>query len=111
MPRETIRKNLVDAINELTRLLEACDDTNRQFELRIKIRELFQQLDRVIVAILESGTPQFNDAVEALKTLTKEAKSAKAKIEMVGKVIDKAADAVKKVEKLIVGVKGVLPIL
>ncbi len=35
----------------------------------IKIRELFQRLDRVIVATLDSGTPECNEAITSLKAL------------------------------------------
>ena len=111
MQNETIRKNLVDSINEMTRLLEVCQDSNQQFELRIKIRELFQRLDRVIVATLESNTQDFKDAVEALQVLTKKAKEAKEELNKVEETIDKAAEAVGKLEKLLKNVVGLISIL
>ncbi len=111
MYNETIRQNLIDAINEMTRLLEVCNDSNQQFEIRIKIRELFQRLDRVIVAILDSSTPEFTEAIEALKGLTKRAEEAKNDLEKVADTINKAAEAIGKVEKLIANVAGVMAIL
>jgi hypothetical protein len=77
MSTETIRVNLVNAINEMSKLLEVCNDENQKFEIRIKIRELFQRLDRVFVATLESGTPEFDEAIKSLKSLTKKAIEAK----------------------------------
>lgn len=111
MSTQTIRGNLVDAINELNKLLEVCPDENQCFEIRIKIRELFQRLDRVIIATLDSSTVEFDDAIDALQDLTKEAKTAKTKLDKVADVINKAAVAVGKVEKLVKNVTGVLPLL
>ncbi len=111
MSDETIRKNLVDSINEMTRLLEVCEDSNQKFELRIKIRELFQRLDRVIVAILDSSTQEFKEAIDALQALTKKATEAKSDLDKVAEAINKAAEAVLKVEKLVVNIVGILAIL
>ena len=112
MGNETIRINLVDAINEMSRLLEVCEDPNEQFEIRLKIRELFQRLDRIIVTVItDTGTSEFNDAIKALKALTKQAKKAKKNLEKVEATIKKATNAINKVEKLVTGVAGVLPIL
>lgn len=111
MAKETVRKNLVDAINELTKLLEVCKDPNERFELRIKIRELFQRLDRVIVATLDSETPEFSEAVESLKALTKKAKEARAHLDKVADTINAAGEAINKVEKLVKNIAGVLAIL
>ncbi len=111
MSNETIRGNLVDAINEMTRLLEVCNDDNQKFDLRIKIRELFQRLDRVIVATLVSGTPEFEEAIESLKSLVAKANEAKQDLEKVNETINKATEAIGKVEKLVKNVVGVLPIL
>ncbi|OGB22443.1 MAG: hypothetical protein A3I66_04025 [Burkholderiales bacterium RIFCSPLOWO2_02_FULL_57_36] len=111
MPNQTIRGNLVDAINELNKLLEICPDENQCFEIRIKIRELFQRLDRVIIATLDSSTMEFDEAIKALQALTKEAEKAKTQLDRVAEVINKAAKAVAKVEKLVKNVTGVLAIL
>ncbi|CAH1202634.1 conserved hypothetical protein [Candidatus Nitrotoga sp. BS] len=111
MSNETIRGNLVDAINELNKLLETCNDENLKFEIRIKIRELYQRLDRVIVATLDATTTEFADAIDALKSLTAKANKAKQDIDKVAAVINQAAKAISKVEKLITNVAGVLAIL
>lgn len=108
---ETIRVNLVNAINEMNKLLEVCNDENQKFEIRIKIRELFQRLDRVIVATLDSGTPEFAEAIESLKSLTAKAIEAKQSLDKVAETINKAAEAIGKVEKLVKNVVGVLAIL
>ena len=111
MSNETIRNGLVDAINEMTQLLEVCEDSNQEFDLRIKIRELFQKLDRVIVTMLDSETIEFIEALKSLKELTKKAKEAKKDLEKVTETIKKAAEAVGKVEKLVKDVSGILAIL
>ena len=111
MSDETIRKSLVDAINEMTRLLEVCVDSNQEFALKIKIRELFQKLDRVIVTALNADTVEFEDALSALQALSIQAKEAKDDLEKVAKTLQKASDAVTKVEKLVIGVVGILAII
>lgn len=111
MANETVRANLIDAINEMTRLLEVCPDSNLQFEIRIRIRELFQRLDRVIVATLDSGTQEFADAIASLQTLTAAAIEAKSDITRISETVNHAADAIRKVEKLVKNVTGVLKIV
>ena len=74
MSDNTIRGNLVDAINEMTKVLDLCEDPNQCFEIKIKIRELFHRLDRVIVASLDPTTEEFEDAIKALQVLTLTAK-------------------------------------
>ncbi|GEM_PF-3063824 len=111
MTNETIRRHLVDAIQELTRLLEVCEESNQRFAIRIKIRELFHKLDRVIIASLNAQSPQFAEAITALKALTKEAKKARTNLNRVASTLKKATKALGKVEKLIKGVAGVLAIL
>lgn len=111
MANETVRVHLVNAINELTRLLEVCSDTNQQFEIRIRIRELFQRLDRVIVATLDSGTREFDDAIASLEVLTASAIKAKTDLDQIAVTINNAAEAIQKVEKLVKKVSGVLNIL
>ena len=111
MSDNTIRGNIVDAINEMTKLLDICEDENQCFEIRIKIKELFQRLDRVIVASLDSTTPDFDDAIKALQSLTKQATDAKASLDKVAAVINKAAIAIGKVEKLVSNVTGAIKFL
>lgn len=111
MSNETIRVNLVNAINEMSKLLEVCNDENQKFELRIKIRELFQRLDRVIVATLDTGTPEFDEAIKSLKALTKKAVEAKKDVNKIAETINRAAEAIGKVEKLVKNVVGILAIL
>jgi len=111
MSNKTIRAGLIDALNQLMRLADGCSDPNQAFELNIKIRELFQKLDRVIVARLESNTPEFEQALVSLDELTKQATVALDDASKVAATIAKAAEAVGKIEKLVVGVAGILAIL
>lgn len=111
MASKTVRSSLIDAINEMTQLLEKSDDLNQKFEIRLKIRELYHRLDRVIISTLESGSNDFEAAIEALDELTKQAKSAKKSIDKIPETIKSASKAIKKVEKLVKGVAGVLKIV
>ncbi|MDW6005427.1 hypothetical protein [Vibrio mangrovi] len=101
MSNETIRTNLVDALNEMNKLLEVCEDEDQQYEIRIQCKTLFQQLDRVIVATLDAGAAEYKDALSALKDLTSLAVEGKKDLEKMYKVIEKAADVIEKVEKLV----------
>jgi len=111
MLNQTIRGSLVDAIDAMTRLLAVCEDPNQAFELRIKIRELFQKLDRVIVTSLDSGSEAFEQALIELEQLTTTAIAAKEDLAQVTATLEQATRALTKVEKLVKGVIGVLAIL
>jgi len=111
MSNTTIRTGLIDAINQLMRLSDVCSDPNQSFELGIKIRELFQKLDRVIVTTLTDTTPEFEQALVALDQLTIQATEALDDATKIAATINKAGEVVGKVEKLVVGVAGVLAIL
>ena len=106
MSNETIRNNLVDSINELNHLLEVCQDSDQKFAIRMKTRELFQCLDKVIAATLDSSTQEFNDAIESLQVLTSEAKEAKADLNKIAETVKRAEDALGKVETLVKNVAG-----
>lgn len=111
MPNNTIRVGLIDSINQLMRLADVYGDPNQVFELNIKIRELFHKLDRVIVSTLERTSPEFEDALTTLDAPTVQAQEAMDDASRVAATISKAADAVAKVEKLVIGVVGILAIL
>ena len=111
MATRTVRSSLIDAINEMTQLLENTEDANQQFEVRLKIRELYHRLDRVIITSLVPGSNDFKQALDALTELTKQAKTAKKDLDKIPDTIKSATKAIKKVEKLVKGVSGVLKIL
>lgn len=111
MSNETVRGNLVDSINEMTKVLDLCQDSNECFEIKLKIRKLFQLLDRVIIATLDSTTDEFDQAIKSLQSLTLTAKAAQVDLDKVADMIKKSATAIGKVEKLVVNVAGVLAIL
>jgi hypothetical protein len=110
MSDETVRGNIVNAINALTHLLEFCADSNQQFEIRVRIRELFCHLDRLIVAVLDSGTREFADTIASLQALTETAIKAKDELDTVTETLKKASEAVGRVEMLVRNVSGVLKI-
>lgn len=108
MADETIRNNLVNAINDMTRLLETSISDDQRFELRLKIRELFRRLDQVVVATLESGTPEFDDALASIKSLSRTSREAKEDLGKLEEVLTRATETVAKVEKLVKNVVGVM---
>jgi len=107
---KTIRLGLVDAINQMMRLSDVCDDPDHKFEINLKVRALFKILDRVIVTTLQTTDADFEQALLALDALTQQANSATASLTMVAETITKAADAIGKIEKLVAGVVGILAI-
>lgn len=110
MSNETdiIRNNLLDAINELTGLLEVCTDADQQFALRIKIRDLSRQLDQVTVAALDGGSPAFIAAIASIQTLTEQAKTAKEDLQRVAETINKAAQVLASIETLVKNAVGLM---
>jgi len=107
---KTIRVGLIDAIDQMMRLSDVCDDPNQKFEINLKVRALYQMLDRVIVTTLQTTDADFEQALLALDELTQQAISATASVTMVAETITKAADAIGKIEKLVAGVVGILAI-
>ena len=103
----TIRGELVDAINELRQLLFVTTGTE-QMQIRQRIQELLRLLDRVIAASLDPTTKAFKDALKSLQGLTQQTKKAKQDVEKVAGTIQKAADAIAKVENLVTNVAGFL---
>jgi predicted metal-dependent hydrolase len=111
MATETLTENLAKSINEITRLIYLTEDENKKFELKIKKMELFQQLDRVIIAELSNESEAFKEALSAIKELTQKAMEAKKDLSKIRDTIEKAAKAISKIEKLIKNIAGVLKII
>lgn len=101
MSNEVIRKKLIESINEITELLEACDDSSQEFELRMKLRTLFQQLNAITLVTLDAKSTEFNEAVASLNKLTESANEAKKDLGKVAQTLNKADKVVGKIEKLI----------
>ena len=100
MKDETLRQHIVDAINDLTQLLELCEDPDQRQALRLKIRELFIQLDEIIVAKIDNDSHAFSEAITALQTLSTQAQEAAEDLEIVATTLSKAADVIEKISKL-----------
>jgi uncharacterized protein Yka (UPF0111/DUF47 family) len=101
MSENTLRSEILAALTELDMLLELCEDAQHSYTLRIYIRELSAKLDESILADLNSATPDFEAALNALRELTDEAKQARSKLDRVVEVINKAAKVVGRLEKLV----------
>ena len=99
---------LNSAIIELNELWSVCTD-DEQGDKILELRdELDSQAKDLADQILREGTTELNDAISALRELTREARSAKEEIDDIAKrmektavAINKAASAVSKVASLI----------
>lgn len=98
---ETLRKNLVDTINELNKLLHEAISEEEKNQIRKKRRLYFTLLEEVIDQEIPASTDGFDDAIAALQDATKKAKEAKNDLSKVAGTIQKVADAAKQVEKIV----------
>jgi len=103
MSNETIRKGLIDAINALTLLHEVCD-SNQEFTLRLKISDLFHQLDRVLMMAVIVEEAELNAAITSIKEVTEMAKEAEYALDKVTETITKAEEVASRLDHLIGGV-------
>jgi len=102
----TLRNSLIDALNELQPLLTTDITDEERTTLRKRIRILYAQLDEVLVQDISDSTDEFNQALEALQNAVKVAVDAKNKIDKIANVINKTADAIGKLEKVLkMGIK------
>ncbi|HED17413.1 MAG TPA: hypothetical protein ENI64_11445 [Gammaproteobacteria bacterium] len=102
----TLRKNLTDTLNELQSLMMANITDEQRETLRKRIRILFAQLDEVLVQDLSDSSDDFNQALAALQNSAQAAEDAKNDIDKVASVINKTADAIGKLEKVLkMGIK------
>lgn len=111
MSQNMMRENLVGAINEMACLLEVCVDIDQRYDLRIKIRQLFQRMDRVIVASLDEHSLEFGAAIKSLAMLSEDARKAKDDLNRIAGTLNKASDAIGKLEKIVKNIDGVTAIL
>lgn len=102
-----IGNNLVNSIYVMNRLLEVVQDSNTEFELRIKIGDLHRLHAKVIGEILPESTQEFKDAIDALQALTKKAEEAKVDLDKVEETITEAAEAIGKISILLANVVAV----
>lgn len=99
---------LNEAVRELNELWQVCTDNDQCEQLLEKRDELDALAQQLANKILEEGTDELNEAIEALSDLTGEAVSAKnevddiaLKIEKTAITIDKATSAIAKVAVLL----------
>jgi len=97
----TLRNSLIDALNELQPLLTSDITDEERTTLRKRIRILYAQLDEVLIQDISDSTDEFNQALAALQNAAKAAVDAKNKIDKVANVINKTADAIGKLEKVL----------
>jgi hypothetical protein len=97
----TLRKNIIDAINELNKLLHLSITEEEKITIRKKRRLLFLLLEEVIEQQIDPTSPDFSKAIKALKNATKSAIAAKDDISQVAETIKKVTTAAKLVEKIV----------
>jgi|GEM_PF-1463781 len=98
---DTLRKNLIDTINELNKLLYLSISDEEISKLRKKRKLCFILLEEVIEQEISSESEEFKEAVLALKQAAKTAKEAKKDIQKIALTLEKISKATKKVEKIV----------
>ncbi len=98
---KTLRRSIVDAINELNKLLSLTKDEEQKQAIYKLKRILYTLLDEVIKQDLSNNTPLFQDALESLKEATEVSKKAIKDLEKVVDAINKTALAAKAVDKVV----------
>jgi len=97
----TLQEKLTDALNELQSLMmEDITDDDRDI-LRKRIGALFVQQDELLIKDISDSTDEFNEALAALENSTQAAVEAKDDIDKVSNVINKTADVIGKIEKVL----------
>lgn len=100
-PNQTLRHGLVDAINELRKLLFQTQDEQEETQIR-KLRNVyFELLEAVIRQEIDRRTQEFTLAVVQLEAARKNAVKAKKDIGMIAEAITSAADAAKTVSRIV----------
>jgi len=97
----TLRKNLIDTINELNKLLYLSITDEQIANLRKKRKLCFVLLEEVIEQEISDETDEFKEAIVALQEATSQAKEVKNDIEKISKAISKISKATKQVEKIV----------
>ncbi len=97
----TIRENLVNAINDLNKLLLITETDAQRAQIRIDRLSLYRQLEDVIFAELNHQDEDVKAALEEVESLAGLADEAKRDIQKIEKLFKKVAKAVKAIEKAV----------
>lgn len=98
---ETLRKNIVDTVNELNKLLLKAEDDGERRDIR-SLRKLFMlQLEEVIKKELDANAAEFQSAIASLQEAKNAAVDAKADIDAIADAINRAVAAARAVDKVV----------
>lgn len=105
----TVRQSIVDAINELNKVLPIIANEPAQFPMLMLQRSRLQrQLVLVLSDTLTGSEADLSDALASLKEATQSAKEAQEDIARVDHMLGKMTKAIKAVGKVIKGVSEVV---
>ena len=104
----TLREGLVNAINELNKLLLETSDPGERKEIRNLRRIYVTLIEEVVRITISRRTNAFREAAESLEEARKAAVAAKRDIKKIADAIDKAASAAAAVNKVVKFGIGVL---
>lgn len=97
----TIRVNLVNLLNEFSKLLILTNDEAEEKTIRKNRRVLFVLLEEVVKQEIDANTMQFREAIFALQEARKKVEEAKADIHKIVDAIKFAVLAAKSVDKIV----------
>ncbi|GAB2664122.1 hypothetical protein [Vibrio panuliri] len=105
----TVRQSIVDAINELNKVLPVIANDQAQFSMLMLQRSRLQrQLVLVLSDTLTGSDTDLSDALSALQEATDSAKEAQTDIANVNRMLGKMSKAIKAVGKVIKGISEVV---
>ncbi|OLQ88042.1 hypothetical protein BIY22_07675 [Vibrio panuliri] len=105
----TVRQSIVDAINELNKVLPVIANDQAQFSMLMLQRSRLQrQLVLVLSDTLTGNDTDLSDALSALQEATDSAKEAQTDIANVNRMLGKMSKAIKAVGKVIKGISEVV---
>jgi len=97
----TLRESVVNTINELHPLINGAISEEDKKSIRTRLTVLYAQLEGIIAQTIPNTTEGFDEAIKALENTTEEARNARNDMDKIASVIEKATDAVNKIENII----------
>ncbi|WP_194435375.1 hypothetical protein [Vibrio fluminensis] len=104
----TVRQGIVDAINELNKVLPAIANEPSFPMLMLQRSRLQRQLIFVLSDTLTGSNDDLSDALSALQEVIATAREAQQDIDQVQRVMSKITKAIKAVEKVVDGIKEIV---
>ena len=108
MTDTTLRAAIINSLNELGKLKFVTQNPIELNKIRDASGVLLRQLDIVLNNILNNQSDDFKNALKALNELTILAKKSKSDVDKIAQTIQKSAEAIDKIGKVLGNLTGLL---